>query len=95
MFKNLRFDHRNSSMRQSLAKKINTIPKVFSIVNLTAPNAIILKRKKELSDQDLSFYKKEVFLCMLKSRIPLVMTINTSLPVEKCAELINSELKKY
>lgn len=94
--KNIRFIDKNATLRENWEILLKRTPKVFWLIQLDAPNDVILSRKRELSENDLNLYRKETFKLYINKPSILYTYINTSTDIDTCTNILikNSEYLK-
>ncbi|MDQ1339640.1 MAG: hypothetical protein QG567_793, partial [Campylobacterota bacterium] len=94
--KNIRFIDKNATLRENWETLLKRTPKVFWLIQLDAPNDVILSRKRELLENDLNLYREETFKLYINKPSIVYTYINTSADINTCTNILikNSEYLK-
>ena len=92
LFYGSRFDLLQMNLRNEWKEMLQKLPKTYWMIQLDAPEEIVLSRKQEMSAENICFYRKNIFMLYLEKPSYLYSYINTSGSLERCAKDLASVL---
>ena len=88
LIENARFQHKEAGLGSNWERLLRKTPDTFWLIQLDAPNAVILSRKQELTEQAIDAYRRSIFEMYLEKPSVVYSYISTALPLEQCSDAL-------
>ncbi len=85
LIENARFQHKEAGLRSNWEHLLRKTPGTFWLIQLDAPNTVILSRKQELTEQAIDAYRSSIFEMYLEKPSVVYSYVSTALPLEQCS----------